>query len=84
MQLIYDQLIFRINEVLKPNNKREIKAEKLNALLTDVVNSRVSINYSLIRPYSIGCCCIYNGVFYVCINDTNGLFNAPDWEALIF
>lgn len=84
MQLKFEQEYYRIKDAIKSNNKRGIKGAELQQLLKDIVDSNVSLEYSTKRPYSIGCVCMYLDVFYVCINDTSGLFNAPDWQELTY
>jgi hypothetical protein len=83
MQLIYEQAKYRINEVIKPNNKRSIGPNYLQGVLIDVVDSNVSLAYSTQRAYSAGLVCIYQNNLYVCICATaGGIFNPVCWTLI--
>jgi hypothetical protein len=84
MQLKFEQEYYRINQVVKPNNKRSIKGDGLQQLLKDIVDSGVDLTYSTKRSYTVGCFCIYNDEAYVCTTATNGIFDAGDWELLFY
>lgn len=79
MQLAYEQEYYRIQDIVKKNNKRAIKGDGLQALLKDIVDSNVSLNYSTKRNYIPGCVAVYDGDFYVCTSATSGLWDATAW-----
>ena len=56
-----------------------IEIKELQKVLKDIVDSNVSLTYSTKRLYTVGCVSIIENNIWVCINDTQGLFNMPDW-----
>lgn len=82
MQLAFEQEYYRIQEIVKKNNKRAIKGNGLQALLKDIVDSNVSLNYSTKRSYLPGCVAVYDGDFYVCNTSTTGVWVPANWTVI--
>lgn len=83
MQLAFEQQTFRVNE-LKANNKRAEKANHLQGVLVDLVDSMPCLNYSTKRTYKEGCACVYLNDIYVANADTSGVFNPSHWNVIIY
>jgi hypothetical protein len=85
---VYDYLALydRIEAVVYDNTTKAIKAETLQQLLKDVVDSSVNLVYDADRTYEIGAFCVYNPGTgyrgYICTAQTTGAFTVGDWSQL--
>ena len=82
---VYDYLALydRVEAVVYENTTREIRADKLQQLLKDIIDSQIYMVYDPDREYDVGACCVYDGgtpYMYVCIAPTSGVFVGADWE----
>lgn len=82
----YLDLLGRVEAVVYSNETRDVKAELLQQLLKDMVDSHVNLEYDTDRNYEPGAFCVYDaGVghkAYVCIAPTSGAFAAGDWSQI--
>lgn len=82
----YTDLLTRVEDIVYSNDTRAIKAENLQQLLKDMVDSHVNLEYDTNRSYEPGAFCVYDaGVghkAYVCISPTSGAFALGDWSQI--
>jgi hypothetical protein len=85
---VYDYLALynRIEAVVYDNTTKAIKAETLQQLLKDIVDSNSSLEYNEDRTYEIGAFCVYDDGTgyrgYICTAQTTGAFTGGDWGQL--
>jgi len=84
MQLHYEQSMFDIQNEIAKNNKRSVKADTLQSVLFNMVDSNVSLKYSTKREYIEGSVCVYDVTMYIANTTTTGIFNASDWDEIIW
>jgi len=82
----YSALYDRIEAVVYLNESKAIKADLLQQLLKDIVDSNIYLKYDATREYEQDAFCVYDsgGGYkgYICIAPTTGAFVGADWEQL--
>jgi hypothetical protein len=79
----YTDLLARVTAVVYSNESQEIKAQKLQELLGDIIDSSVNLTYDPARTYYPGAAAIFNPgggpLLYQCTIITTGVFAPASW-----
>jgi len=82
----YSALYDRIEAVVYLNESKAIKADLLQQLLKDIVDSNIYLVYNEDREYEQDAFCVYDDgggwKGYICIAPTTGAFVSGDWTQL--